>query len=76
MTQSVITQETAQSINPHLSTRLTLRWALKRALLGLTIMVVVISGSAWLLYTTIDQNVGDERTNPLVPTATTPMAMR
>ncbi|MBL8565923.1 MAG: hypothetical protein JNM89_09415 [Hyphomicrobiaceae bacterium] len=36
-----------------------LAWAVKRALLGLTILVVMFGGGAWLLYATIDPDRAD-----------------
>jgi len=36
------------------STRASLGWALRRALLGIAILTVVVAGAAWLLYSSID----------------------
>lgn len=36
------------------SNRLTLGWALRRALLGIAILFVFVGGLAWLLHTTIE----------------------
>lgn len=41
------TERTAQ-------TRSGLRWALRRALLGILILTVCVGGAAWLLYNSID----------------------
>lgn len=40
---------------PHIS----LGWALKRALLGIMILVVMFGGGAWLLYATIEPDRAD-----------------
>jgi len=36
-----------------------LAWALKRALIGMLIFLVVIGGAAWLLYATIEPESAD-----------------
>ncbi len=41
-----------------------LAWALKRALLGLAILVVMFGGGAWLLYATIDPDRADASETP------------
>ena len=42
-------------MKPHTAVaELTLGWAVRRALLGITILVLSVSALAWLLYTTID----------------------
>jgi zona occludens toxin (predicted ATPase) len=39
--------------------RLTLGWALRRAMLGLLILFVMFGGGAWLLYSTIEPDRAD-----------------
>ena len=50
---------------------ITLGWALKRALLGIVILVVAMGGVAWLTYASIDPDLeqGDQaKTSKAMPT--------
>lgn len=46
--------------------RLSLAWALKRALLGFAILFVMFGGGAWLLYSTIEPDRADASETPAV----------
>lgn len=47
------------SSNDRATAHISLGWALKRALLGIMILVVMFGGGAWLLYTTIEPDRAD-----------------
>ena len=55
------------SVAPHLPLRpVTLGWALKRALLGIAILVVAMGSVAWLTYASIDPDL-DRADTPARP---------
>jgi len=60
--------------NPRRVQAPTLTWAVRRALLGILILAVVVSGAAWLLYASLDQEAeasGDTRAAASMSTQTT-----
>ncbi len=76
MTQTTLALDEVSTSNPPSSPRLTLRWALKRALLGISILVIGVGGLAWLTHAAIDQNSdANAATAPAALTVTSqPMA--
>lgn len=44
--------------------RATLGWAVRRALIGLVILTVVVSGAAWLLYAAIEAETASAQQAP------------
>lgn len=51
--------ESAIKTQPAVSRGFGLGWALKRAIIGITILVVMFGGGAWLLYATIEPDRAD-----------------
>ena len=49
----------AESRDVRGTTVVNLAWALKRALIGMLILVVAVGGAAWLLYATIEPESAD-----------------
>lgn len=68
-----MTNDKSAALAPHYnSPRLTLGWALRRALLGIAILFVMFGGGAWLLYTTIEPDRADASETATVSSATAP----
>lgn len=49
----------AATMPVQVASRLTFGWALRRAMLGILILVVMFGGGAWLLYSTIEPDRAD-----------------
>ncbi len=56
--------------------RLSLAWALKRALLGFAILFVMFGGGAWLLYSTIEPDRADASEAPAAVVVNAPQPSR
>ena len=79
MTQTTIALDEVSTSSTALSPRLTIAWALKRTLLGISILIVGIGGMAWLMHTAIDQNAEAKAaasTAPTLPATSQPIAAR
>lgn len=67
MSETAFTGELNDQTTQAASSRLTVRWALKRALIGTAILFVSIAGAAWLLHATIKPDAAANTAPPNVP---------
>lgn len=68
---------TASAVAPAIEVnRLSLAWALKRALLGVAILFVMFGGGAWLLYSTIEPDRADASETPAAVVVNAPQPSR